>query len=71
MAPFLRDPFVYNHDIIVVLEPWLNLMQYTTYNPLKGRFPLIFGTADQARTRVAVLSATGSRHQNGHSGPQL
>ena len=46
MASLLRDPAIYDFDIIAIQEPWRNPYSATTHHPAKDRFHLCYPTGD-------------------------
>lgn len=46
MASLLRDPGIYDFDIIAIQEPWKNPYTATTHHPAKNRFHLCYPTGD-------------------------
>ena len=46
MASLLRDPGIYDFDIIAIQEPWTNPYSATTHHPAKDRFHLCYPIGD-------------------------
>ena len=46
IASLLRDPAIYDFDIIAIQEPWRNPYSATTHHPAKDRFHLCYPTGD-------------------------
>ena len=61
MAEFLRDPRVYNSQIIAIQEPFVNSLMAGTHNPCSDRFNVlwptnvIYSTIDDCPIRVCFL----------------
>ncbi|KAI0570491.1 RNase-H domain containing protein [Pyrenophora tritici-repentis] len=45
MASLLRDPGIYDFDIIAIQEPWKNPYATTTHHPAKNKFHLCYPTS--------------------------
>ncbi|EUC27476.1 hypothetical protein COCCADRAFT_111608, partial [Bipolaris zeicola 26-R-13] len=45
MASLLRDPGIYDFDIIAIQEPWKNPYTTTTHHPAKNKFHLCYPTS--------------------------
>ncbi len=50
MASLLRDPAVWEYDVITLQEPWHNPHVATTHHPVKDRFHLFYPQGSPART---------------------
>jgi hypothetical protein len=47
MVSLLRDPEIYDFDIIAIQEPWRNPYTATTHHPAKDRFHLCYPWSEQ------------------------
>ena len=42
MAPLLRDPTIWDYDVLAIQEPWHNKHNNSTHHPCKDRFHLVY-----------------------------
>jgi hypothetical protein len=58
MASLLRDPVIYDFDIIAIQESWRDPYTATTHHPVKDRFHLCYPTGEAEGLALVCFSST-------------
>src|SRR5437763_11110161 len=54
MRPLLLDKRVLEHDILLIQEPWRNPYTYTTHNPDRDTWDLIYAASPDTRSCIFI-----------------